>query len=305
MSRHRDGSDMSAGLERQRLAFLHQARKVRDLGDDQVERIASRLQRATARPRRVLLWPALATVALLMVAGTALAVARGGLRALPIVGPLLSPTPAPVPKTIEFRRRRGLPTTGGQQKGEGPGAAVPAPPPITQPGEMPAHATFGQPLTIAQQDPLSSPGRERAHVTARAAKTPARDEATDDSIVPESQSFATVIESWHRQHDAGNALVLLDAHEQRYPAGHIRLETRVLRAEIYLAQGRKALALSVLDGMSLSGIPRARELQTLRGELRAQAGRCQEARSDLSGVLETSVADDLAKRATQTLAHCP
>jgi outer membrane PBP1 activator LpoA protein len=124
-------------------------------------------------------------------------------------------------------------------------------------------------------------------------------------IVAESHSFASAIEPWHRTHDASAALALLDAHERRYPNGHMRLETRVLRAEIYLAQGRETEALAVLDGVALSGVPRARELQTVRGELRIKAGRCPEGKRDLGDVLEKSVADSLAKRAAQALHHCP
>jgi Flp pilus assembly protein TadD len=124
-------------------------------------------------------------------------------------------------------------------------------------------------------------------------------------IVAESHSFASVIEPWHRTHNADAALALLDAHEQRFPSGHMVLETRVLRAEIYLAQGRENEALAVLDSVALSGIPRARELQTVRGELRIKAGRCGEGKRDLGEVLEKSVADSLAKRAAQALHHCP
>jgi outer membrane PBP1 activator LpoA protein len=123
--------------------------------------------------------------------------------------------------------------------------------------------------------------------------------------VAESHSFASVIEPWHRTHNASAALALLDAHEQRYPNGHMRLETRMLRAEIYLAQGREAEALAVLDSLALSGIPRARELQTVRGELRIKAGRCPEGKRDLGDVLDKSVADSLARRAAQALHHCP
>ena len=131
-----------------------------------------------------------------------------------------------------------------------------------------------------------------------------RDEE-ENPIVAESRSFASVIEPWHRTRNASTALALLDAHEGRYPRGHMRLESRVLRAEIYLAQGRESDALSVLDAVSLSGLPRARELQTVRGELRIKAGRCADGKRDLDDVLEKGVADALAKRSAQAIAHCP
>ena len=153
--------------------------------------------------------------------------------------------------------------------------------------------------------PLAS--REGARLQqAPPAPTPTLSVAKEqNSIVAESHSMASVIEPWHRTHRASAALALLDAHEQRYPNGHMHLETRMLRAEIYLAQGRETEALAVLDSVALSGIPRARELQTVRGELRIKAGRCPDGKRDLSDVLEKGVADSLAKRATQALHHCP
>jgi hypothetical protein len=79
----------------------------------------------------------------------------------------------------------------------------------------------------------------------------------------------------------------------------------VARAEILLTLGRRDQALSVLDRLALAGLPRARELKTLRGTLRAQAGRCREARVDLSAVMAITPADDLSKRAARALATCP
>ena len=320
MSANRGASAVGAELERQGLALLHQAREVRDLDSGQVERIARRLRQPAVRPRRTWLWPALAAVALGMVAGAAFAVTQGGLRALPVVGSLLSPTPAAKP--AEARRGHlALPRTPGRdQEGE---ALAPAPWP--QPVPVPAAPLPVAPPAVPEPAPVARPGRALAdaqHEPPRALREAAalhpREPAVgrqaealpasasaEEPIVAESGSFAVVIASWHRQHDAGAALALLDAHEQRYPAGAMRLEARILRAELYLAQGRNEPALSVLDGMSLSGIPRARELQTLRGELRAKAGRCRDAQADLGSVLEKNLTDALARRATQALAHCP
>ena len=158
---------------------------------------------------------------------------------------------------------------------------------------------------MALHDPGDTRQGARADQTPESpAQLPAADKE-ENPIVAESRSFATVIEPWHRTHNAGATLALLDAHERRYPSGHMRLESRVLRAEIFWAQGRESEALDVLDSLSLSGIPRARELQTVRGELRIKAGRCAEGRRDLGDVLEKGVADALAKRATRAISHCP
>jgi hypothetical protein len=146
--------------------------------------------------------------------------------------------------------------------------------------------------------------REGTRLEEAPAPTPsvAREESP---IVAESHSLASVIEPWHRTRNASTALALLDAHEQHYPNGRLNVETRMLRAEIYLTQGREADALAVLDTIVLSGIPRVRELQTVRGELRIKAGRCVEGKRDLGEVLEKNLADSLAKRAVQALHHCP
>ena len=85
-------------------------------------------------------------------------------------------------------------------------------------------------------------------------------------IVAESRSFASALERWHRDHDAGAALAALNVHERRFPLGQLGLEARLLRVEILLASGRDTDALALLDHMGIAGAPRARELRTVRGE---------------------------------------
>jgi hypothetical protein len=307
--------------ERQALSFLHQAREVRDLDSAQVERIARRLRKPSLRTRQSMLWPALAAMTLFLVAGAAIAVAQGGLGALPFVGTFVGslfhsqPHPAP---SVDPRPRRATPkdNAGEARRGPSPESAVPTPMPPKSPGEPPARIE-----TTREAVPQVSPRHETTRALALREPalhrknddqhtSPARESKPspahpEDPIVAESRSFAAVIEAWHRRHDSPFALALLDVHERRYPAGHMRLETRVLRAELYLSQNRNADALAVLDGLSLSGLPRQRELQTVRGELRAKAGRCAEARADLTAVLEKDLTDALARRASQSLSHCP
>ncbi|HEX7505767.1 MAG TPA: hypothetical protein VF550_03275, partial [Polyangia bacterium] len=76
-------------------------------------------------------------------------------------------------------------------------------------------------------------------------------------------------------------------------------------AEILLALGRGSQALVVLDSLNLAQLPRARELQTIRGELRGQLGRCQESREDLSLVVLTTSVDELGQRAIRAIVKCP
>lgn len=336
-SRSPDLARPSAG-ERHGMVFLHQARKVRDLDPAQVDRIARRLRTRSVRTRRTIPWPALAVVGLIMGAGATVSLAMGGLRALPLVGALLAPQSRSDGKTGIGPSHKVPTRSATEPKPSGP-PMVPTPPPNVV---IPAAPTVPvAPPTPSERmrpdESASPPGKggiaKPAGATSEARRESARAFAwvtpkpagggkvgvasaspqpstlptplTEDPLVTESRSFASVIVLWHRNRNAASALALLDEHDQRYPLGHMRAEAHILRAELYLFQGRKAETLSILDGMSLFGLPRARELQTVRGELRVQAARCTEARADLDLVLAKDRTDSLAQRATRALSHCP
>lgn len=306
MSANREVSQPESEQLRQGLAFLHQAREVPDLEPAQIDHIERRLKGRSHRPRRTLLLPAVAALVLVLAAGAAFAVATGDLRSLPIVGPLFAPASS-TENSKSDKHRRVLP------KPTVKIPPVPQPTPVT-PGVVPTvrlplpaaqGRAEGPRRTLALRDPGDARQGARADQTPNSpAQVPAADKE-ENPIVAESRSFATVIEPWHRTRNAGATLALLDAHERRYPNGHMRLESRVLRAEICLSQGRESEALGVLDSVALTGIPRGRELQTVRGELRIKAGRCAEGKRDLGDVLEKGVADALAKRAAQAISYCP
>ena len=327
MSAHNktSGNEPESERLRQSLAFLHQAREVRDLEPAQIQRIARRLKGKTARPRRMVLVPVAVTLGIVLVAGAAFAVAKGGLRSLPVVGPLFAPTAAtgdPKPGTKHKPATRPsidkTPATEISAPTPAPAAGQPSPVPTVLPAPSPEVTILHPPRpaqrgegrgegprhTLALRDPDHSHQASRTS-EAPVVPVPPAAEREENPIVAESRSFASVIEPWHRTRNASATLALLDAHERRYPSGHRRLESRVLRAEIFLSQGRESEALGVLDSVSLAGIPRGRELQTVRGELRIKAGRCPEGKRDLGEVLEKNMADALAKRASQAMSHCP
>src|SRR5262249_11172943 len=81
-------------------------------------------------------------------------------------------------------------------------------------------------------------------------------------------------------------------------------EALVLRVEALLDLGRREAALSALDPLALEGFPRARELTTIRGELRASAGRCRDALRDFSAAVATGGADAVAERALYGMGAC-
>jgi hypothetical protein len=313
-------AESNEALLQEGLTFLHQARDTRGLHPWQVELIERRLFERGVRSRRRALWPALAALALILAASATLAVAQGGLRALPLIGALFAPpsVPATAPTKPDKRRRPAMPKLPAEDRSAAnPSGLAPSLAPTSEPASYPApvpEAVSAEALQapVRQATIVPRPLALRAPLTTREGagleETPAATVSVAkgaNPIVAESYSFASVIEPWHRTHNANSALALLDAHEQRYPNGHMRLETRVLRAEIYLAQGHESEALAVLDSVALAGLPRGRELQVVRGELRIKAGRCPEGRKDLGDVLEKGVADPLAKRALRAIHHCP
>jgi hypothetical protein len=296
------------------LTFLHQARGVRDLHPAQVARIERRLQGTNPRLLRISRRPAWIVLALVC-AGAGFAVAQVDLRSLPILGALFRPKtgvtppgPQPAPKSVGHKA---APSTGRSEpeQPQSPGLpslgpelpARPEPPALGKPKASPA----GKAVDVPSPQPPSSRPIESG-LPAELQPAPVEPvPAAKHPIVLESRSFAEVIGHWHHVRDPHAALVMLDDHERRYPDGAMRVETRILRAELTLAQGRPWAALAVLDGLSLAKTPRERELVTLRGELRVKAGRCKDARQDLSAVLEKNRDDDLGRRAAQALSRCP
>jgi hypothetical protein len=126
----------------------------------------------------------------------------------------------------------------------------------------------------------------------------------DNPIAQEGESFANVLRSWRRDHDGRAALSALDLHDGRFARGQMALESRLLRVEILLSQGRDGQALALLDRLALGNalVPRGRELLTVRGELRIKAGRCDDGRADLASIGDGT--DAFAERARNALTHC-
>jgi hypothetical protein len=286
-----DDGDTSA-RDRRAMEFLGQARKLRGLSPAAIARIERRLETVgdRHRPRSLLFAATAAAVALL--AGGTFAMAHVGWRNLPFIGSLVAPpaqkirgdAPSTHPLTAMVKNDIGAIV---------PAEATPLP------KEAPA------PSEARRAPALRKAVSARALSDGNASPLRAAPEAAVDPILAESQSFAAAIERWHRDHDGRGALAALDTHERRFPAGRLLVEARVLRAEILLSSGSEREGLMLLDRMSLAGAPRARELLTVRGELRIKLGRCADGRADLEEVLRKGAADGFAKRAVQALEHCP
>jgi hypothetical protein len=120
----------------------------------------------------------------------------------------------------------------------------------------------------------------------------------------EADALATVFHDLRSTGDAAAALRSLDEYERRFPAGALRNEARIARAEALLALDRRRDALPLLDGLEEAGEPPTREVRITRGELLAESGRCPQAVRDFDAVLAPGENDSVAGRALFGRASC-
>ena len=153
--------------------------------------------------------------------------------------------------------------------------------PLLQP---PAFATPALPL------PLESPDTTLRHISpAKAAAPPAQPPtaAPAPSGPPPSEQtlVARAIGSLRVQRRPATALAALDEYEARYPKGGMLAEVARLRAEALLLLGQNRAALDELSRTPSAGTARDEESRLVRGELRASAGRWQEALADFDALV--------------------
>jgi hypothetical protein len=228
--------------------------------------------------------------------------------ARPIQTPTVEPPPAREPASVAPPTGSGLTlprsvaaASSGDQARQEPGqpAVFAAPPPVggavvePPPARSPAPVPSTTNQALGNQALGSMPGRTAPVV------------APENPITAENRSFSAALAEWRRAHNAAAALAALDWHERRFAQGQFQLEAKLLRAEIFLKQGREREVLALLDDVPLRELPRGRELQTVRGELRIKHGRCAEGRSDLSSVVANSSTDSLGRRAAHAMSLCP
>lgn len=285
------GGEAPSSLETRAADFLADARPTRGLTDAEMGAIERRLQRPSRARRRLWLSPVLVAGVVLLVAGSVMAVIGGWRPHLPRIG-ATSKRPAPV-----------------LSRPEGARASAPVAVPADEPAERPAPSA----ATVVPSYP--SGGRRTAR-PAPALQPPAaapdwpalaasNQPVSESALSVEARWLADALSLWRRDHNAEAALASLADHDRRFPHGSLSVESKVAHAEILLALSRRPQALGVLDALVLQNLPRARELETIRGELRAEAGRCLEARANLAHVLRGTSADELGQRARHALAKCP
>jgi hypothetical protein len=276
-----EGGEPPSSLEARAGAFLHEARPTLGLHEPEIRAIEGQLlQRGRVRHRLRLL-PVFVAFAVLLIASSVMAVVVGWRPWVPFLGGADETLDKPRTASTKPRAKMHPASPSVTVKSE-PSIPETVPAPNTQPTQRRiARAEHSRP---AESPPLPPP---------------------EGALSVEARSLADALSRWRRDGKAEEALALLGAHDRRFPHRALWVESRVARAEILLALARREQALSVLDSLTLKNLPRARELQTLRGELRAVAGRCQDARTDLSPVLSITANDDLSRRAARALAACP
>jgi hypothetical protein len=290
------GGESPSSLEARAGAFLGEARATVGLTDAEIGAIEGRLVHRRRARRRMRLWPVLAALTLLLVAGSVMALVGGWRPRLPFVR---STPETGMPTSSRSAKPRTSSKTAGATEldtvtTEPSGAesmATAAPAPVPAPHALPLGRRW------ARQEPAPPAA---APLTTVRARPPA-----EGALSVEARSLADALARWRRAGDAETALGLLDAHDRRFPRGALSVESKVARAEILLALARRDQALVVLDSLDLASLPRARELETIRGELRVQAGRCRDARADLDRVLQDTAMDDFGRRASHAMAKCP
>ncbi len=284
LARLGEGGEHPSSLQARAGALLRQARTTTGLRETDIASIERKLLGCARPQRRIRLLPVLAALAVSLVAGSVLAVVGGWRPRLPFMERQPAPSRRAKPKARAEIRVEPLAVPLGNAEYSAPQA----------PGKDPAPHPQAMLRRMARAD--SSPA---------SLLSPSELPQSEGALSIEARSLAAALARWRRDGNAEAALALLSAHERRFAGGALSVEAKVARAEILLALERRDQALVVLDSLSLARLPRARELGTIRGELRARAGRCQEARTDLARVLVGGGGDDLGKRAARAMASCP
>ncbi len=272
---------------------LAQAQRLLDLVPPPAElsprlrlRVAARVRaKGFARPRRRLAWVALASLAMSGVA------VGGGLSWRWLSGDFEIAIKDPA-----LKRRRGsgaaLSAVGGLETAAKPAAPTLAP-------DVPDLPAVVSPAVVSER-----PVAPRALARKAQVAVPAPVRAEPSMLAEESQFLAGALADLRTNRNAHKALSALKAYEQRFPDGQLGPEVNRVRVEAFLATHQNTEALGLLDRLRFSASARDTEMLVLRGELRAQATRCEAAQLDFSEALARVQTGVAAERALYGRAAC-
>ena len=170
-------------------------------------------------------------------------------------------------------------------------SSLPAPTMVVSPppsSEAVVAATAEEPAPAVRPPARAVRNRKVPTVTASApvaAPPTAPPPVEDSALLVESQLLGQALHQLHQGHDATSALASLNAYETRFPHGLLGEEAQAAKVDALLMLSRRGEALALLDRVTFSRLGRGGELRAVRGELRANAGRCREALGDFSWAL--------------------
>jgi hypothetical protein len=280
-----DASGRGSSAEEGLGASLRRVRQATDASDAALLRAARRLDEPPPRSRLALLvWRVTLVVLLVMATGGVVGAALhrwwGGDR--PADAPR-SPSATPVPAAARAPH--------GRRHHEAAWPAAEAPALTERPAEAPSVSLPG-PAPVAAVDRIAS-------LTVPALR-PARERRSSH----EGSDLAGVFRALRSGGDAGAALRALDAYDRRFPHGAFASEARIARAEALVALNRRAEALPLLVGIEDGGDSLTPDARVTRGELLADAHRCDEAVRDFAAVLAVAGDGAAAVRALYGRARC-
>jgi tetratricopeptide (TPR) repeat protein len=121
-------------------------------------------------------------------------------------------------------------------------------------------------------------------------------EASSSRLGRESELLTRALTRLRSEGNAAAALQLLDHYRREFPHGALRLESDIARLDAFLALGRRAEALQLLDQLPIDHIGRGPELRVVRAELRAREDAARAVR-DFEAALAVALPPALEERA--------
>jgi hypothetical protein len=209
----------------------------------------------------------------------------------PAPPPQVDPVPSMQPPPVVAPATPRAPTSA-------PSAPASSPPSVPAPSSPPSLPAPSSPPSVPAP---SSPPSVPAPSSPPSVPAPSSPPPTS-ALAVESASFQRAVRALRHDKDPKAALRAVDSYLAAWPSGLFHAEAMVARVEALLALGRRAEARNALDRLAPSSLPRGRELSVIRGELRAEAGRCNDADRDFAVALDGT--DELAERALVGRANC-
>jgi hypothetical protein len=147
--------------------------------------------------------------------------------------------------------------------------------------------------------PSPAPAAEPAHRSRRQVAAP-------PPVETEARLLALALGQIRQQHDPAAALATLDRLERRFPGGVLADEVRATHIEAAVAAKDLRTATRLVEGAAIPAGRSGLAILVMRGELRAQAARCDEAVADFTQALAQGAmaADELSARALYGRAVC-